>query len=103
MKKFFLVVITIILVFAIFIYFIFTYGTEWLSGVVADVIPYEVEKSIGETTLQSMEVQSFEPSSLPIFTQHNIKKQFYKIFQEDIYDVHLLFRNASYPIAFALA
>lgn len=102
MKKFFLVVITITLVFATLIYFVFTYGTEWLSGVVADVIPYEVEKSLGASTLQSMEVQSFEPSSLPIFTQNKIKNQFYKIFQKDSNDVHLLFRNASYPNAFAL-
>lgn len=102
MKKVILVVFTITLIFASIIYFAFSYGTDFLSRVIADVIPSELQKQIGESTLQSMDVQNFDPSSLSLHTQNKIRQQFYQLIHKDSSNIKLVFRNANYPNAFAL-
>lgn len=102
MKKFFLFIISITIIFATVIYLTFTYGLDFASKLIANIIPAEIQTKIGESTLQSMDIQSFEPSALPVFTQNKIRYQFYKLTNQDSTQVKLFFRNASYPNAFAL-
>ncbi|MCX7729074.1 MAG: M48 family metallopeptidase [Bacteroidia bacterium] len=102
MRKFFVFIIVFTLILASVIYFTFTYGTNFLSSVIADIIPTEVQQQIGENTLKSMDAQSFEKTALPTHVQKRIMSEFYKITQQDSTQVKLLFRNAPYPNAFAL-
>ncbi|GIV29691.1 MAG: metalloprotease [Bacteroidia bacterium] len=102
MKKFVFFFIAFTLFIATSIYFAFTYGTDWLSSIVADVIPMEIQKQIGKASLQSMDAQSFEKSSLPFYTQNKIRQKFFQLVNKDSNEITLLFRNAPYPNAFAL-
>ncbi|GAB4200873.1 MAG: hypothetical protein Fur0023_04720 [Bacteroidia bacterium] len=102
MKKLLILFVAFTLFIATAIYFAFTHGTDWLSSIVADLIPTEIQKQIGKASLQSMDVQSFEKSSLPVHTQNKIRKKFFQLVGKDSSEITLLFRNAPYPNAFAL-
>jgi len=102
MKKFVLFVLTITLFLATLIYVAFRWGGEWISSVVADIIPIEVQEKIGEASLEQLEIQELEKTKLPVFTQEKIKSHFLKIVQQDTTRLKILFYNAPYPNAFAL-
>ncbi len=102
MKKFLILLISITLLFAIIIYYTFTWGSELLSTIIADIIPAEIQKQIGESSIQSMDIKEFEKTKLSVYTQTKIKKQFYQLVEKDSNEVVLLFRKAVYPNAFAL-
>lgn len=102
MKKFIVFILFITLLFAGIIYAAFQWGGEFISTVVADIIPVEIQKQIGESTIQSMDIRELEPTSLSTFTQNKIKEKFFKLNNTDSSKITLLFRNAPYPNAFAL-
>lgn len=88
--------------FATVIYVTFRWGSEWASALIADIIPLEVQKQIGQSTITSLEIQGLQPSSLPLFTQHKIRQNFFQILGKDSTTIQLIFKSASYPNAFAL-
>ncbi len=102
MKKGFLFIVAVTFLIAALIYFVFTIGSEWISSAVADIIPIEIQKKIGQTSLSSMETQELEASNLPQYTQNKISKRFFHLIQQDSSEVKLYFKRASYPNAFAL-
>lgn len=102
MRKIVLLIIFITLFFATVIYVIFRWGSEWMSTLVADIIPIEMQKQMGQSTITSLEMQELHPSSLPLFTQHKIRRNFFQILGKDSTTIQLIFKNASYPNAFAL-
>jgi len=102
MKKFIVFTLFITILLASIIYAAFNWGGEFISTVVADIIPFEIQKKLGESTIQSMDLGELEPTSLPVFTQNKIKEKFFKLYNTDSSKITLLFRNASYPNAFAL-
>jgi Zn-dependent protease with chaperone function len=102
MKKFVLFVLTITLFLATLIYVAFRWGSEWISSVVADIIPIEVQEKIGEASLKQLEIQELEKTKLPVFTREKIKSHFLKIVQQDTAHLKILFYDAPYPNAFAL-
>lgn len=102
MKKIILFFIIVTLLIATAIYFTFKWGGEWISGIVADIIPVEIQEQIGKSTIQSMDIQELEQTSLSVYTQNKIKTRFQNLIQQDNKNVKLLFRNADYPNAFAL-
>ncbi len=102
MKKLLLFIIAFVLFIATVIYLAFRYGGELFSEVVADIIPIEIQKQIGKATIESMDIQNLEKTSLSIYTQNKIKKRFYELIKKDSNEVQLLFRNAPFANAFAL-
>ena len=102
MRKFFLLIIFITLFFATAIYVTFRWGSEWVSTLVADIIPIEMQKQMGQSIITSLEMQELQPSSLSLFTQHKIRQNFFQVLGKDSTTIQLIFKNVSYPNAFAL-
>mgnify|MGYP001055849912 CR=1 FL=1 len=102
MKNIILFVLTITLFLATLIYLGFRWGSEWVSSVVADIIPIEIQEKMGEASLKQLETQNLEKTKLPIFIQEKIKSRFYKLIQKDTTHLKILFYDAPYPNAFAL-
>lgn len=102
MKNLILFLITVTLIIASVVYVVFSYGTEFLSKFIADIIPIEIEQQIGQVTLQAMEMQSLEESALPFFVQNKIRDKFFQLVNKDSSAIKIIFRNAPYPNAFAI-
>lgn len=102
MRKIILFFIVVTLLLSTGVYFALKWGGEWISGVIADVIPTELQEEMGKSTIQSMEMSEFKPTSLSVYTQNKIKKHFESLMGHRHKDIKLLFRNAHYPNAFAL-
>lgn len=102
MKKFLFFILVSTLLLATSIYFTFKWGSEWISSLVADIVPIEIQKQMGEYSLKSLEAQGLEESRLSLFTQRKIQRLFNQMLEKDSANVHLIFKHAAFPNAFAL-
>ncbi len=102
MKKFLFFILGSTLLLATGIYFTFKWGSEWVSTLVANVVPPEIQTRMGEYTLKSLETQGLGESRLPIFTQRKIQRLFNQMLEKDSTNIHLIFKHALFPNAFAL-
>lgn len=87
---------------SVLIYFGFKWGSEWISDIIVEIIPIEVQDKIGTISLNEMEHKNLYPTHIPLYQQEKIKKLFYQLTGTDSSQVKILFRNAEYPNAMAI-